>query len=171
MCAKSPLKRYDKQRGVAVVEFAMVLPVLLLVIAGLAEFGRMIWYYDALAKATRDGARSLSMVTSAQWKDSVSRSLAVSTAQDLVVNAAGAANLPNLIRDNVQVQCDNGSGFSDNCITSNNAKDPLPTYMRVAIINYGVDLGNLFPIITTERDAWSVTTVNLRPYTVMPYMQ
>ena len=36
MRAKSPLQRTHKQRGVAVVEFAMVLPVLLLVIAGLA---------------------------------------------------------------------------------------------------------------------------------------
>lgn len=146
------------------VEFAMVLPVLLLVIAGLAEFGRVIWYYDALAKATRDGARSLSLVARTDWSDNSVRSAAATAAQTLVVNAAAAANLPTMATTNVQVQCDSGSGFGG-------CSSTFPNYVRVAIVNYGVNLGDLFPIITTDRDAWSVTTISLRPYTVMPYMQ
>ncbi|HJW01849.1 MAG TPA: TadE family protein [Azospira sp.] len=164
MSAKSPQMRSGKQRGVAVVEFALVLPVLLLVIAGLAEFGRVIWYYDALAKATRDGARSLSLVTRTDWSDNTARGAALTAAQTLVVNAAAAANLPALASSNVQVQCDSGSGF-------NNCSSTFPNYVRVAVVNYGVDLGDLFPLITVERNAWSVTTVSLRPVTAMPYMQ
>ena len=47
--------------GVAAVEFALLLFLLLILVAGIVEFGRAFWYYDALAKATRDGARFLSM--------------------------------------------------------------------------------------------------------------
>jgi len=43
-------------RGAAVVEFAIVLTLMLLITAGIFEFGRAFEYYDALAKATRDGA-------------------------------------------------------------------------------------------------------------------
>lgn len=164
MKPNAPPSKVASQRGVAVIEFALVLPLLLLVIAGLAEFGRVIWYYDALAKATRDGARSLSVVVKSDWTDNTDRGNAITAAKTLVVNAAAAANLPALASSNVQVQCDNGSGFAA-------CSSTFPNYVRVAVVNYGVNLGDLFPIITVDRDAWSVTTISLQPYTVMPYMQ
>ncbi len=47
-------------RGVATVEFALVLIPLLIIVTGIAEFGRAIYQYEALTKATRDAARYLS---------------------------------------------------------------------------------------------------------------
>lgn len=47
------------QRGSAVVEFAIVLPLLLLLTLGTAEFGHAFYRYNTLTKAVRDGARYL----------------------------------------------------------------------------------------------------------------
>ncbi len=47
-------------RGVVAVEFGLVLVPLLLLVCGVAEFGRAIYQYDIMTKATRDSARYLS---------------------------------------------------------------------------------------------------------------
>jgi len=52
--------RRSRTRGVAAVEFAIVLIPLVTLALGVAEFGRAIWQYEALTKATRDAARYLS---------------------------------------------------------------------------------------------------------------
>jgi Flp pilus assembly protein TadG len=50
----------NRQRGVAAVEFAILLIPLLVLAFGTSEFGRAIYQYNTLAKATRDAARFLS---------------------------------------------------------------------------------------------------------------
>ncbi|HEX7911069.1 MAG TPA: TadE family protein [Paraburkholderia sp.] len=50
----------QKMRGVAAVEFGLVLIPLMLLVTGVTEFGYAIYQYDALTKATRDAARYLS---------------------------------------------------------------------------------------------------------------
>jgi Flp pilus assembly protein TadG len=45
------------QRGIAMVEFTIVLPVLLLLMFGVTELGRALVRYNALTKAVHDGAR------------------------------------------------------------------------------------------------------------------
>lgn len=46
-----------RQSGVAAVEFAIVLPLLALLMLATAEFGRLLYQYNAVAKSARDGAR------------------------------------------------------------------------------------------------------------------
>ncbi len=45
------------RRGAAVVEFAMVVPVFLLLVFGMIEFGRAVMVKQVLVNATREGAR------------------------------------------------------------------------------------------------------------------
>jgi len=45
------------QRSQALIEFALVSPVLLLLIFGIVDLGRAIFYYDTLNHAAREGAR------------------------------------------------------------------------------------------------------------------
>ena len=45
------------QRGVATIEFAIVVPVLLLLLFGVTEVGRALVRYNTLTKAVQDGAR------------------------------------------------------------------------------------------------------------------
>lgn len=51
------MKQPIQQKGVAAVEFAILLPMLLLIAFGITEFGRAMYTYNTLVKATRDAAR------------------------------------------------------------------------------------------------------------------
>ena len=53
----SALRRDD--RGTQLVELAIVVPLLLMLLGGVAEFGRFFYTYTTLAKATRAGSRYL----------------------------------------------------------------------------------------------------------------
>jgi len=52
-----------RQNGVAGVEFAIVLIPLLVMLTGITEFGRAMYYYNTIAKAARDAARLMSTQT------------------------------------------------------------------------------------------------------------
>lgn len=49
------------QRGVAIVEFALILPLLLILTLITTEFGRAMYEYNTVAKSVRDAARYLSI--------------------------------------------------------------------------------------------------------------
>jgi len=51
------------QGGAAIVEFALILPFLILMSFITTEFGRAMWQYNTLAKSVRDTARYLSLKT------------------------------------------------------------------------------------------------------------
>lgn len=57
---RSPARRF--QGGVAAIEFAAILPVLLLLLAFTVFFGRVFWHYTAAQKAAHDAGRYLSSV-------------------------------------------------------------------------------------------------------------
>lgn len=48
---------HDRSRGQALVEFALVLPILFLLIFALVDFGRVIYTQNAIAQGAREGAR------------------------------------------------------------------------------------------------------------------
>jgi hypothetical protein len=47
------------QRGVAIVEFALILPFLLILTMITIDFGRAVWEYNTLTKSVRDASRYL----------------------------------------------------------------------------------------------------------------
>jgi Flp pilus assembly protein TadG len=53
------MKRQKTQYGVAAIEFAIVLIPMVFIVFGLSEFGRAIYQYNTVTKATRDAARYL----------------------------------------------------------------------------------------------------------------
>ncbi|MFO7543369.1 MAG: pilus assembly protein [Thiobacillus sp.] len=61
MSAMSPR---NHQRGVAAVEFGILIIPLTLMLFGLTEYGRAIYQYNTLVKATRDATRYLTTVAS-----------------------------------------------------------------------------------------------------------
>ena len=56
-------RQQHRQRGVAIIEFALVLPMLLLLTFTVTELGRALYQYNTLAKSVRDAARYLSIQT------------------------------------------------------------------------------------------------------------
>ena len=67
------MAKRQRDRGAAAVEMAILLPMLLLVIAGLADLGRAFYYQVVISNAAREGARMLALnYTTAQMQSRVS---------------------------------------------------------------------------------------------------
>ncbi|WLG49465.1 TadE/TadG family type IV pilus assembly protein [Pseudomonas sp. FP1742] len=78
-------KRPQAQQGVALVEFTLVLPILLLLLLSLGEFGRMFYQYNVLLQASRDADR---FVASQAWNSTLG---AVSLSNTLVTQTKNVA--------------------------------------------------------------------------------
>jgi Flp pilus assembly protein TadG len=59
------MRRLSNERGAAAVEFALVLPLLLLLVLGIAEFGRAYDVQTRLSNAAREGVRVMALQNSA----------------------------------------------------------------------------------------------------------
>ena len=75
-------------RGAAAVEFAIVLSVLLLIIFGIIDFGRLLYVVQGMKSASREGARTASV--RADWAPS---GTAGTIANSITGSAAGPASL------------------------------------------------------------------------------
>jgi Flp pilus assembly protein TadG len=58
---RSTIARARSERGAELIEFAFVLPVLLLVVAGIIDFGFLFREYEVVTNAAREGARLISL--------------------------------------------------------------------------------------------------------------
>ncbi len=117
------------QKGVAIVEFALVLPFLLLLTFLTTEFGRAVWEYNTLAKSVRDAARYLSTRTPSNPVD-------MASARNLLVygNPAGTGNplLPGLSLANVTPN----AGHPDCCTWQIAGTSPVINTVTVRIHDY-----------------------------------
>lgn len=52
------MKKFKDQKGVAAVEFAIILPVLILLIFGIIEFSLLLYDKQVITNASREGARA-----------------------------------------------------------------------------------------------------------------
>jgi Flp pilus assembly protein TadG len=141
------------ERGVQLLETAIVIPVLLVLFAGVAEFGRYFYEYTTLAKASRLGARYLAAKAvngPNNWQ---------ATAKNIVVygNAAGTGTpiLNGLTTNNVTITYEGGTVG-------------VPDLVRVSITGYEhqplFDLGALL-----KSDALSLN-IDVKPSVTMKYL-
>lgn len=137
----------NQQRGVATVEFAIVLIPLLIITAGIVEFGRVFWYYDALSKATRDGARYLSRST--------------------LLNQTITRNIVNdtIVKANVNVEDFDSNDVVISCIPVTSIVCTDPTFVTVSI-NYSISVGTWIPFLSST----GVYSLSLSPSTTMRYL-
>ena len=151
-----------QQKGVAAVEFGLLVILLLMIVGAIIEFGRVFWYYDALTKATRDGARLMSKADKA-----IIASIEVDAARDLVVAAVNSARVsPGLTIDNVRVECLNASYSVITCVDGD-----APENVRVTIINFDVVIGGLMPLFVATGGLADYDAVTLAPHTTMRYLR
>ncbi|CAI8972876.1 TadE family protein [Pseudomonas sp. IT-P258] len=78
-------KHPQRQQGLAIVEFTLVLPVLLLLMLAFGEFGRMLYQYNVLLQASRDADR---FVASQAWNSTLGMVALSSTLQTQTKNVA-----------------------------------------------------------------------------------
>ena len=140
-------------RGLQLVEVALVIPIMLVLFGAVAEFGRYFYEYTTVAKAVRVGARYL-------VSKSVSSGINYEAqAKNLVVfgNIAGTGSpvLDGLSVDNVQVQYVGGTSG-------------IPELVKVSIVNYPhksvLDLGKLL------NNAGLSLNVDVKPSVTMRFL-
>lgn len=51
------LRRHRQRRGQTLVEFALILPIFLLVLVGIFDMGRAVYYYNTISNAAREAVR------------------------------------------------------------------------------------------------------------------
>lgn len=152
-----PFIRRHAQRGVAAVEFAVIVLLLLLIGAGIVEFGRAFWYYDAMAKGTRDAARYLSTVPTAALSG------AGANAREIVARSATAGGVPGFDASNVSVSCTPTACGA--------AVQPTDVASVTVGAQYPMTLGVLFPFLASAGEGGSASiAVTLAPSTTMPYL-
>jgi hypothetical protein len=101
---------HHRQRGIMMVEFIIVAPLLLLLMLGISEFGRALYQYNTLTKSVRDGARYLAAnAVVGSTSTIVIDSTDISETENLVIygNTAGTGSpkLPGLSAGDITVSC------------------------------------------------------------------
>ena len=139
------------ERGIQLVELAIVLPIFIILFAATAEFGRYFYEYTTLAKASRAAARYLATAAVNSANDT--------TAKNIVVygNAAGTGSpvLPDMTTANVT-------------ITRQGGVPVLPQTVKVEITSFKhqplFDLGALIKVPSLSLN------VDVKPSVTMRYL-
>ena len=145
------------ERGVQLVEAAIVLPIMLMLFGAVAEFGRYFYEYSTAAKAARVGARFMC----SKSLDSASKNW-VADAKSLVVygntGGSGTPVLPGLTTANVDITFSGGTW---------NGTDGVPTKVTVGIINYQHQ--PIFDLAKFTKSSFSLA-VPVKPSVTMAYL-
>jgi Flp pilus assembly protein TadG len=99
--SRSPRRRRARGRGQALTEFALVIPIFLLVLSGILDFGFMLYSRMTVINAAREGARAAVMAPV--------KSTIPTVVQGRVVSAATGSGLT-MANLTVSTACDRSSG-------------------------------------------------------------
>jgi Flp pilus assembly protein TadG len=99
-------RRTTRRRGQALVEFCLVVPIFLLLLSGVIDFGFLLFQRMSVINAAREGARAAAMVYDA--------STAVTVAQQTAVSAAAQGAI-SISTSSVSVVCTDKSGTNESC--------------------------------------------------------
>jgi len=115
----------EASRGLAIVEFVIVLPICLMLMIGTAEFGRAFLQYNTLTKSVRQGARFVASqaLSGSTGTISISGGLATQTQNFVVygnINGTGSPLLPSLSSGDVSVTDAGGGNVTVSAVYSYN---------------------------------------------------
>ena len=82
------LRQWARWSGAAAIEYALILPVLLLCIFGLMDTGRLIWCYATLSRAVDAAARCAAINTTACGTTAQIQNVAASEAWGMTITAS-----------------------------------------------------------------------------------
>jgi Flp pilus assembly protein TadG len=83
------MKTSKKQRGVAAVEFALILGPMLIAVFGITELGRALFQYNALVKGSRDAVRYLAQQDLGNLDESTTPKLSEVRARTIALAVCG----------------------------------------------------------------------------------
>lgn len=97
-----------RQRGIAAVELALVLPILLVLLAFRLYLGRVLWHYTVIERAAQAAARYLSIIPASEIKNTTTAP-AVAAVANHIVAAETAELAPGSVLPLVNINCDTGT--------------------------------------------------------------
>ena len=62
----------DRKKGQELLEFALILPILMVLVFGITDLGRAVFYYNTIFNAAREGARYAVIYPPEEYEDEVS---------------------------------------------------------------------------------------------------
>lgn len=135
------MKPLGRERGVAAIEFGLLLVPLVMLAFGITEFGRAMYQYNAIAKGTRDAARYMSVQTPGDAN-------AMSVAQCLVVYGKTACSGTPLV-----------TGLSvDNVTVRDSSTDPATHALQPVAIGGGLPTG-VANLVTVEVSGFTFVSL------------
>lgn len=141
------MKKRVPQKGVAAIEFAILLPLLLMIAFGITEFGRALYQYNTLVKATRDAARYVMTQNPGGVADPAAKCLAVYGN----TSCTGTALVPGLTVEAVTV-CDWQRDYASEGATCPNHHQqgtaPVVNLVTVTINHYRFQ--SFVPFVTAD---------------------
>ncbi|MBP1204823.1 Flp pilus assembly protein TadG [Duganella sp. 1411] len=96
-----------RQHGIAAVELALILPVLVLMLIFPLYLGRVYWHYTVIQHAAHDAARYLSKAPDTEMSNAT-RAVAVASVADTIIAMELAELAPGAYPYVAQVNCDSG---------------------------------------------------------------
>lgn len=125
-----------QQRGGALLEFAVALPVLAMLLFGIFEFGRVLWIENALHYSVQQAARCASINLNTCGNGSVATTSAV---RNYAVGLAGAGIPSSVFTVTLSTSC---GGVTGSKVSASYA---LPTYIPLFSFNPTLSAASCFP--------------------------
>ena len=148
-----------RQRGAAMVEFALILPVLIVLVFGITELGRAIYQQNSLSKSVASGVRFLARYNGLLDLDDCSQTAAWGTATGYAANLvatgkeSGAADalLPGLVAADVTFSLDPANSNDDiGCVIQGQATVAFVSIFGDSVVPL-LNLGPLNLTATSEE--------------------
>jgi len=134
----------NRQRGLAAMEFAIALPLIMLVTLAVTELGRGLYQYNTLTKAVQDGARYLSNVAVGPL-GIVDIGPHIGDTQNIVVYGdidGGTSVLPGLAPGDITVSAVDvalpGGGISPNHVRVSATYTFTPLFPALSVLGYSM---------------------------------
>jgi hypothetical protein len=112
------------------VEFALILPILLMIVLGVIEFGRLLFFYSSVTSASREGARYGSAVGNV---NGVPRHSDCNGIRDAALKAGMFAGLE---ASDISIQYDDGTSVKDASCPPTNTINLADRIVVTALTNY-----------------------------------
>jgi Flp pilus assembly protein TadG len=140
-------KTHQKEKGLAAIELTIILPFVLLLIFATAEFGRLLYQYNALNKTVRDATRYLmSNARASTGQLAITSTVNANVAKLVKYGDLTSATplLPNLAASSV------GISVSGDFVTINVSYPWQPLFSDAfTSFGFGSDIDISFPLVST----------------------
>jgi Flp pilus assembly protein TadG len=146
---RSSFSGRTRRRGQALVEFAMIMPLILVIVLGLLDLGRAVFSYNTLSQAARSGSR----VAMVDQNPARVRTKAIASAASLGL-ATSNVDVCFKTADSGQTSCSSGS---DDCPESTRVIGCL------AIVRAHLTYAPMTPILSIFMSSISLSSTSIEP--------